>query len=312
MKQIHTLFMALIALAFLNHCSGGGGEDPLPDLTVLCVDADGDGYTVDAGDVTTGLVACTTESDCDDSNSGIHPHSIDVLDDSVDSDCSGGDGLAADDADADGIDDLSDNCPNYNNASQTDTDADGHGDACDLWPTDSSRWEDTDSDGIDDNLDLCPEVIDADLQTDTDGDGYGVSCDANDTDASFSVDADSDGYDDLLNDNCPTVANADQYDTDHDGEGNACDTDDDDDLTLDDQDLCPLTAGHEDYNGNGIGDVCENDADGDGVGDAVDDNPSSYDPGQDADTDGTDYSGAGTEIVPSHHEFIIRTISLPI
>lgn len=297
MKHTPILFFVVAALLFLTHCSSKDDDGASYNIIVACLDGDADGYTVDAGESTTDLVACTTLTDCDDTNQNIFPGAIDTLGNDIDEDCSGGDGSAADDIDFDGIDDLSDNCPDYHNESQADTDGDGHGDSCDLWPTDASRWDDSDGDGVDDNLDVCPEVSDADNQVDADADGYGVSCDLNDADAGFSVDADVDGFDDLLSDNCPELVNADQYDTDHDGQGNACDTDDDNDNLLDYYsdgvtlfDLCPLTANdvtsNIDSDGDGIGDACEDDADTDGIDNLAADNcPDVANPGQE-DNDG--------------------------
>ncbi len=70
-------------------------------------------------------------------------------------------------------------------------------------------------------------------------------------------DSDGDGVDDL-DDGCPLVASSLQSDPDHDGRPNACDN-------------CPSTPnpGLEDWNGDGVGDACE-DSDGDGVLDAAD------------------------------------------
>lgn len=156
------------------------------------------------------------------------------------------------DADADGILDADDNCPNIANANQADADGDGSGDACDLCPNDANKITggvcgcgvadtDTDGDGTPDCNDACPNdankiaagicgcgVSDAD----TDGDGTldcndGCPNDANKTAAGVCgcgvADVDTDG-DTVLdcNDNCPNVANAAQTDTDGDGVGDAC------------------------------------------------------------------------------------------
>ena len=167
------------------------------------------------------------------------------------------------DADADGVCDTLDNCPDTPNADQADLDGDGDGDACDADadadgvsdaveticgsdPADAgSRPSDSDADGICDAIDICPEVPNAD-QDDLDADGVGDFCDD---------DADGDGHADTLElacgsapmnagstppdgdgdrvcdrlDNCPDDANADQFDLEEDGLGDVCDPDDDDD-----------------------------------------------------------------------------------
>jgi hypothetical protein len=108
------------------------------------------------------------------------------------------------DADADGISDGEDNCPNVLNADQSDVDGDGEGDACDA---------DDDNDGVIDTADNCPTAANPD-QIDTDGDGLGNACDNDD---------DGDGVADA-NDNCRLTPNPGQADTDGDGIGDACDT----------------------------------------------------------------------------------------
>jgi len=75
-------------------------------------------------------------------------------------------------------------------------------------------------------------------------------------------DDDGDGVGNTV-DNCPLTANADQLDTDGDGLGDVCDDDDDNDGILDVNDNCPLTANADqaDDNGDGIGNVCDTDND---------------------------------------------------
>jgi gliding motility-associated-like protein len=72
------------------------------------------------------------------------------------------------------------------------------------------------------------------------------------------TDNDSDGVpnDD---DNCPDTANTDQSDIDGDGIGDVCDDDIDNDGVLNDVDNCPETPNPDqlDFNENGIGDICD-------------------------------------------------------
>ena len=73
----------------------------------------------------------------------------------------------------------------------------------------------------------------------------------------------------ILNDsdNCPETANEDQSDIDGDGIGDVCDDDIDGDGILNDSDNCPETANEDqaDMDGDGIGDVCDDDKDGDTI-----------------------------------------------
>lgn len=99
------------------------------------------------------------------------------------------DGPTASDADGDGVDDATDNCPAIFNpirpldgSAQADSDGDGIGDECDKCPTTAGETctppssDDIDGDGVSNGVDVCPEV--SDDQTDTDGDGHGDACDA--------------------------------------------------------------------------------------------------------------------------------------
>ncbi len=141
------------------------------------------------------------------------------------------------DADADGVMDELDNCPEAYNPDQEDLDEDGVGDACD---------EDADGDEVLDTEDNCPLVANPD-QADSDGDGVGDACE----------DADGDGVADTM-DNCPEAYNPDQEDLDEDGVGDACDEDADGDEVLDTEDNCPLVANPDqaDSDGDGVGDAC--------------------------------------------------------
>lgn len=72
------------------------------------------------------------------------------------------------------------------------------------------------------------------------------------------IDTDDDSVLDDV-DNCPEISNLDQLDTDGDGMGDVCDDDDDNDGILDVDDNCPLTGNQDqlDTDNDGIGDVCD-------------------------------------------------------
>lgn len=119
---------------------------------------------------------------------------------------------------------------------------------------------DTDQDGIPDAADNCPTVYNPEQSlpvyyADRDGDGLG---DPNDVIEACSQPA---GYVTNDDDNCPTVNSQDLTDTDGDGLGDLCDDDDDDDGVADAQDCAPL----DDQIGAGL--RYYSDEDGDGYGD---------------------------------------------
>lgn len=201
------------------------------------------------------------------------------------------------DADADGVCDADDNCPQVANAGQADADHDGLGDACDACPTDASN--DADGDGVCGAVDNCPAVSNAN-QANADGDGQGDACDVCANDANN--DADADGVCGDV-DNCASVANSGQADGDSDGIGDACDacpTDASNDVDGDGfcgaVDNCPTVANANqvDSDRDGKGDACDacaldasNDADGDGACGNVDNCPSVANANQlDSDRDG--------------------------
>lgn len=136
------------------------------------------------------------------------------------------------DADGDGLGNVCDNCQDVANADQADGDGDGSGDACDNCPTDANNDQaDADGDGVGNVCDNCPQDANGN-QADADSDGAGDACDDCPNDAAklspgdcgcgvADTDSDGDGVADCI-DNCPDDANADQADSDNDGVGDVC------------------------------------------------------------------------------------------
>ncbi len=104
--------------------------------------------------------------------------------------------------------------------------------------------------------------------------------------ASIDTNQDGDDWCDLF-DNCPAIVNNDQVDFDGDGLGDVCDPDVDGDLVPNEIDNCPRSRNPDqsDIDGDGAGDVCDDDIDGDGILNADDNCPLVANPDQ-ADFDG--------------------------
>ena len=146
------------------------------------------------------------------------------------------------DADADGVPDLTDNCPAASNPGQADTDLDPNGMA----------------DMFGDVCDTCATIFNPD-QLDFDIDGVGNECDADADNDEVLEDADGNpntlqpclGFPSVpCDDNCPLVINGSQTDSDRDGIGESCDN-------------CTVVynPGQEDADEDGIGTACDNCAD---------------------------------------------------
>ena len=195
----------------------------------------------------------------------------------VDGNCVSPPGCAGGDNDGDGWLNSCDNCTEVFNEIQSDADADGIGDACDACP-DSDDNIDIDDDGVPDGCDLCPGGDDA---LDADGDGSPDACDIC---PGFEDDTDQDG--DGVPDGCDLCPGGDDaLDADGDGSPDACDlcpgfvdgVDGDGDGTPNGCDICTGFDDRVDSDGDGVPDGCDpcpldnpDDTDMDGVCDSAD------------------------------------------
>ncbi len=194
--------------------------EPCPaDAPCGDVDGDGDGF-MDADELALG------SDPADPSSTPEHAVFPETCGDAADNDLDGATDMADEgctvDSDADGLPDVTDNCPYDPNADQADADGDGTGDVCDF---------DSDNDGFDDWTEEALGSDPHDAASTPEHSLFPETCaDGADNDLDGQADAADpgcapDGDFDLVpddSDNCPAVYNPDQADSDGDGIGDAC------------------------------------------------------------------------------------------
>lgn len=256
----------------------GVGNEPRGPYAALLQQVDGKSVVVGYSAYSTSFILSRYIIELDSDHDGVYNNADWLPFDPTETSDNDHDGIgdnADNDDDNDSVLDVEDNCPFDSNVDQADFDGDGVGDVCDndddndgvddyrdAFPKNSEEQFDTDGDGIgnnadtDDDGDGYPDTEDAlpldasehldtdhdgvgdNKDKDIDGDGYLNDADAYPFDTTRAGDPDADGVD-SLQDNCPNVKNADQSDIDGDGMGDLCDNDMDNDGVVNDWDIAP-------------------------------------------------------------------------
>ena len=139
------------------------------------------------------------------------------------------------DTDGDGVTDADDNCPSVSNSDQADLDGDGMGDVCDADDDGDDVADEVDCDPLNGSIAFSVGDVCDDGNPNTAMDTITMNCMCIGT----LIDIDDDGITDA-EDNCPSIPNTDQADFDGDGMGDVCDEDDDNDGELDSTDCDPF------------------------------------------------------------------------